>query len=42
MDRTKWNERSWNWRWGIVFVVVCITIGGLIGWVIDKALASMP
>jgi hypothetical protein len=42
MDRTKWNERSRNWRWGIPFVVVCILAGGLVGWGIDKAFATIP
>jgi hypothetical protein len=42
MDRTKWKERSRNWRWGGPFVVVAIIIGGLIGWGIDKAFANMP
>jgi len=36
MDRAKWKERSWDWRWGIAFVVVCILIGALLNWGIEK------
>jgi len=42
MDRAKWKARSWNWRWGIPFMVVAIIIGALVGWGIDKVFANVP
>ena len=42
MDRPKWKERSWNWRWGIPFVVLCILVGALLSWGFDQAFGDIP